>query len=136
MNYKTLESPYKVTINEHEHILHIQRSYMYTCIHVHLLGRPLLVWTVWTYSMCIYNACGIHAFSSDRLPLCQRHRYAYTITPLSLVTDPLCYINLTFVKRLFAKLYNVNLLGTFVGLAYCIQARFSHVKSKNIQMTT
>ena len=65
---------------------------------------------------------------SDRLPsLCAS---AIANTPLSLVTDPLCYINLTFVKRPFAKLYNVNLLGTFVGLAYCIQARFSQVNLK------
>ena len=49
--------------------------------------------------------------------------------------DPLCYINLTFIKRPFAKLYYINLLGTFVGLAFCIQARFSHVKSKNKQTT-
>ena len=51
-----------------------------------------------------------------------------------LVTDPLCYIDLTFVERPFAKLKYVNLLGTFVGLAFCIQARLSHVKSKNKQL--
>ena len=47
-NYKTLDqAPYQVTINEHEHVLHIQRSYMYTfagtaiagqdCVDVHTL---------------------------------------------------------------------------------------------------
>ena len=69
---------------------------------------------------------------SDWLPsLC-----ASAIDTRILVTDPLCYLKLRFVKRSFAKLYYVNLLGTFVGLVFCIQARFSHVKSKNRQTTT
>ena len=106
---------------------YIQRCHTRTCIR--LPGQPLLVCTVWTY-MYVHYACRIHTVRLAASPVCQRRRYAYTNTPLSLVTDPLCYINLTFVKRTFAKLYYVNLLGTFVVLVFCIQARFNHVKSK------
>ena len=70
-----------------------------------------------------YTHVDIHT-RSDRLPsLCANGIDTRIRIPFSLVMDPLCYINLTFGKRPFAKLYNINLLGTFVGLAYCIQAR-------------
>ena len=55
-------------------------------------------------------------------------------TPLSLVTDPLCYIDLTFVERPFAKLNYVNL---HLLSWHCV-ARLDLVMSslKNQQMTT
>ena len=90
-----------------------------------------LVCTVWTCILCMWNT-----YTCDQIgclacvPVPLIHVYEHT------TADPLCYINLTFVKIPFAKLYYVKLLGTFVGLAFCIQARFSHVKSKNKQMTT
>ena len=121
------ESPYEVTINEHEHILHIQRCHTHTCIS--LPGRPLLVWMC---ILCMWNT-HIQTGCLACVPAPSIRVYKHTI---SLVTDPLCYLNLRFVKRSFAKLYYVNLLGTFVGLVFCIQARFSHVKSKNRQTMT
>ena len=49
-NYKTLESPYEVTINEH--VLHIQRSYMDTFAGTATAG---LLYTVWICVLCMWN---------------------------------------------------------------------------------
>ena len=115
---KPWNHPIKLRITN-MNMYYIQRCHTRTCIR--LPGQPLLVCTVWMY--CVDVLCGctctmhVEYTRSDRLP-------------------NLCAINLTFVKRLFAKLYYVNLGGTFVVLIFCILARFSHVRSKNKQMMT
>ena len=66
-------------------------------------------------NLSLLKTCG----RSDRLPS------LYVYTPLSLVTDPLCYIDLTFIEIPFAKLNYINLLGTFVRLEFGRQTRFN-----------
>ena len=73
---------------------------------------------------------------SDRLPsLCASAIDTCTYTIQSSYGPSVLHC-VTFVERPLAKPNYVNLRGTFVGLAFCSQARFSNVKSKNKQMTT
>ena len=69
--------------------------------------------------LCMWNTC-VQTGCLACVPAPSIRVYEHTTQ--SSYGHPLCYINLMFVKRPFAKLYNVNLLGTFVGLAYLVKS--------------